>query len=234
MELLHTPLFGLLLTLASYRAAQWLYHKSGDRVILHPLIVAMLPVVLTLKWFDISYGEYLQQTKLIQFLLGPATVALAWPLYRQLKVLGKIWLRLLLITVLGGLLAAAISVGLAWLMGASDLVLSSLVAKSITTPIALAVVQETGGSGALVAGAVAVTGILGAIFAPAILRLMKITDERVQGFTIGITSHAFGTARAFELNSKVGAFSSIALSLNGVFTALVVPVLWSLIEVNWL
>jgi putative effector of murein hydrolase len=203
-------------------------------MILHPLIVSMFPVVIALKLAHVDYTEYLHQTYLIQFLLGPATVALAWPMYRQLHVLGKIWGRLLATIVIGGLLAPAICVATAAWLGAPETMLSSLVAKSITTPIALSVVAMTGGNAALTAGAVAVTGIVGAICAPTLLHWLKITDERVKGFTIGITSHAFGTARAFEISDQTGAFSSLALSMNGVFTALVMPVLWSFIQVHYL
>lgn len=234
MPLVHTTLFGLLLTLASYRFAVWLYHKSGRSLALHPFIVSMIPVVIALKLLDIDYAEYLHQTDIIQFLLGPATVALAWPMHRQLRVLGKIWLPLLITVCVGGLLAAGICVGIAWVMGAPEQVLSSLVPKSITTPIALEVVKMTGGNAALIAGVVAITGIIGAVCAPAILRWMKITDDRVRGFVIGLTSHAIGTARAFELSETAGAFSSLALSLTGTFTALVLPVLWSWIEVHYL
>lgn len=234
MELLHTPLFGLLLTLISYKIATQLYKKSGGSLALHPFIISMIPVVITLKLADINYAEYMRQTDIIQFLLGPATVALAWPMHRQLRVLGKIWLPLLITVCIGGLLAAGICVGIAWAMGAPELMLSSLTAKSITTPIALEVVKLTGGSAALVAGAVAITGIVGAICAPAMLRWLKITDDRVRGFVIGLTSHAIGTARAFELSETAGAFSSLALSLTGTFTALVIPVLWSWIEVHYL
>ena len=234
MELVHTPLFGLLLTLASYRFAVWLYHKSHHTLVLHPFIVSMFPVVIALKLLDIDYDEYMHQTDIIQFLLGPATVALAWPMHRQLRVLGKIWLPLLITVCVGGLLAAGICVGLAWLMGAPQQMLNSLVPKSITTPIALEVVKMTGGLPALTAGVVAITGIVGALCAPAIMRWMKITDDRVRGFVIGLTSHAIGTARAFELSETAGAFSSAALSLTGTFTALVLPVLWSWIEVHYL
>ena len=234
MELIHTPLFGLLLTLSCYRACAHLYQKIGGMLLLHPFIISMIPVVLALKWLNIGYEEYLHQTWLIQFLLGPATVALAWPMYRQLHVLGKIWLPLLLTIVIGGLLAPGICVGIAWLMGAPPLVLDSLAPKSITTPIALEVVKLTGGSGALTAGVVAVTGIVGAFCAPTILGWLNITDTRVRGFTIGLTSHAVGTARAFELSETMGAFSSLALSLNGTFTALVIPILWSWIQVHYL
>lgn len=233
MDLLHTPLFGLLLTLASYRAAVWVYHKSGRAPVCHPFLLSMLPVVIVLKSVDIHFAEYQEQVSLINFLLGPATVALAWPMYRQLRVLGQIWLPLLLVVGVGGLLAPALTVGIAWSMGAPLDVLGSLVPKSVTTPIAIEVAKLTGGITALTAGVVAYTGILGAVCAPGILRWLKVHDERVKGFTIGLTSHAIGTARAFELSETAGAFSSLALSLTGTFTAVLLPILWAWLSASF-
>lgn len=227
MELLHTPLFGLLLTLASYRAAVWVYQQSGRAPLCHPFLLSMLPVVLVLKLVGIDFPEYEQQVSLINFLLGPATVALAWPMYRQLHALRSAWRPLLILVCAGGLLAPTLTVGIAWLMGAPLDVLGSLVPKSVTTPIAIEVARMTDGIPALTAGVVAYTGILGAVCAPTLLRWLKVTDERVRGFTIGITAHAIGTARAFELSETAGAFSSLALSLTGTFTAVLLPILWA-------
>lgn len=224
--LFHTPLFGLLLTLGSYRFAVWLYRKSHGFPLLHPFLVAMVPVVLTLMWLDISYAEYMEQTRLLQFLLGPATVALAWPLYRQLSHIKAIGPQILIAIAVGGTLAASIAVGLAWWLHASPEVLGSLAPKSITTPIALEVVRFTGGYGPLAAGAVAITGIVGVVLAPLVFRLLRVTDDRVRGLSLGIVAHAIGTSRAFDYSERAGAFSSLALGLTGLFTALLLPVLW--------
>ena len=225
-SLIHTPLFGLLLTLGAYRFAIWLYRRSHSFPLLHPFLVAMVPVILVLTWLGISYREYLQQTALLRFLLGPATVALAWPLYRQLTHVKAIGGQVLTAVVIGGSCACAIAVGLAWWLHASPEVLGSLAPKSITTPIALEVVKLTGGDGPLAAGAVAITGIVGVMAAPVIFRLLKISDDRIRGLTLGIVSHAIGTSRAFEFSEKAGAFSSLALGLTGLFTALVLPAVW--------
>ncbi len=224
--LIQTPLFGLLLTLGSYRFAVWLYRRSHGFPLLHPFLVAMVPVVLILLWLDISYSEYMEQTRLLQFLLGPATVALAWPLYRQLTHIRAIGSRILIAVCIGGTLAAALAVALAWWLHASPEVLGSLAPKSITTPIALEVVRFTGGYGPLAAGAVAITGIVGVVLAPAVFRLLRITDDRVRGLTLGIVAHAIGTSRAFDYSERAGAFSSLALGLTGLFTALLLPVIW--------
>lgn len=225
-ELLHTPLFGLLLTLASYRLGQWLYGRSGSSPLLHPLLVAAVPVVLVLLWAGIPYAEYRQQTRPLSFLLGPATVSLAWPLYRQLHIVRRSLRPVLAVTVIGAVLASGICVGLAWSLGAPLDVLGSLAPKSITTPIALEVVRFTGGHPSLTVGAVAVTGITGALLGPPIFRMLGINDDRIRGFALGLSSHAIGTARAFEYSERAGAFAGLALGLTGTFTALTLPWLW--------
>lgn len=231
--LVHTPLFGILLTLLSYRFGQWLYGRSHSFPLLHPFLVATVPVVLVLLWVDLPYEQYLSQTAALQFLLGPATVALAWPLYRQLHSVQSVWKPVLLTTLIGGTLAAGLAVFLAWWLGAPTEVSASLVTKSITTPIAIELMAVTGGFASLAAGVVAITGIVGAMAAPLVFRLLKITDDRVRGFTLGLVAHAIGTARAFEYSERAGAFSGLALGLTGLLTALSLPWLWPLIS-HWL
>lgn len=226
MSLASTPLFALLLTLASYRFAVWLYRQSGRFLLCHPFLVAMIPVSLALWLLDIPYREYLQDTALLQFLLGPATVALAWPLYRQLSAIRAIGSQVLVAVAVGGTLACLTAVGLGWWYGAPLDVLGSVAPKSVTTPIALEIAQLIEGIPALAAGGVAVTGIVGVLAAPVVFRLFRITDDRVQGMTLGIVAHAIGTARAFEYGERAGAFSSLALGLTGLFTALALPVAW--------
>ncbi|MFC6329670.1 LrgB family protein [Alloalcanivorax gelatiniphagus] len=210
IELVHTPLFGLLLTLASYRLAVWIYGKSHSLPVLHPFLVASVPVIVVLPWAGVSYEEYRQQTSILSFLLGPATVALAWPLYRQLRTVRQVWRPVLITTLVGAALAEGIAIGLAWWLGAPEQVVGSLAPKSITTPIAVEVVKSTGGLVSLAAGAVAITGIVGALVA-----------------------HAIGTARAFEFGEKAGAFAGLALGLTGLVTALALPWLWPWIA-GWL
>lgn len=231
--LFHSPLFGLLLTLASYRLALAIYTKAKRLPLLHPFIVAAIPVIIVLPLAGISYQEYRQQTSVLAFLLGPATVALAWPLYRQLHTVRSVWKPVLAATLIGAVLASGLAIGLAWDLGAPKAVVGSLAPKSITTPIAVEVVKSTGGYTALAAGAVAITGIVGALSAGLIFRLLRVRDDRIRGFTLGLCAHAIGTARAFEYSEKAGAFASLALGLTGLFTALVLPWLWPLIA-GWL
>ncbi|MGB1409315.1 LrgB family protein, partial [Alloalcanivorax venustensis] len=108
-DLVHSPLFGLLLTLASYRMATWLYGKVHSLPLFHPFIVASIPVIVVLPLVGVSYTEYRDQTQVLSFLLGPATVALAWPLYRQLHTVRSVWRPILITTFIGAALAAGIS-----------------------------------------------------------------------------------------------------------------------------
>lgn len=221
-----TPLFALLLTLSSYRLAWWLYERSGRHALAHPFLVAMIPVIVVLLVLDISYRDYLSGTAVLQFFLGPATVALAWPLYRQLSTLRHIWRQVLIYIVIGAPLAAGLAIALAALCGAPLEVVGSLAPKSITTPIALEVSRITGGYPALAAGAVAITGIVGVLAAPLVFRLLRVTDDRIRGLALGLVAHAIGTARAFEYSERAGAYSSLALGLTGLLTALALPWLW--------
>lgn len=230
MDLFRSPLFIILLTLITYRFGEWVYAKSQRFPLCHPFIVALIPLTFFLIQLSIDFDTYLGHTKVIHFLLEPATVALAWPLYRQLKNIGKSWQAIISTTVLGALFAMLVTVVIASLMGAPNDVVSSLAPKSITTPIAIELVKHTGGFIALAAGAVAFTGIFGAVVAPPIMDALKITDPRVRGFTLGLVAHAIGTARAFEESEQAGAFASLALSLTGVATALMLPWIWPMIS----
>jgi predicted murein hydrolase (TIGR00659 family) len=221
-----TPLFALLLTLASYRLAWWVYERTGRHPLAHPFLLAMIPVILVLLALDISYRDYLASTAVLQFFLGPATVALAWPLYRQLSTLRHIWRQVALYILIGAPLAAGLAIALAAICGAPADVIGSLAPKSITTPIALEVSQMIGGYPALAAGAVAITGIVGVLAAPLVFRLLKVTDDRIRGLALGLVAHAIGTARAFEYSERAGAYSSLALGLTGLLTALALPWLW--------
>lgn len=225
---LHSPVPLLLLTLGCYRFGLWLYVRCHRHPLLHPLLVGGVPLVLGLWWIEIPYARYLENTALLQLLLGPATVALAWPLYRQLRTIRSVWWPVVWTTVIGAILAASMAVGIAWQLEAPVDLLASLATKSVTTPIAIDTATLIGGSAPAAAGIVALTGIVAALAAPLLFRILGITDDRVRGFTLGLTGHAIGTARAFEYSERAGAFAGLALGLTGLLTALLLPWLWPL------
>ncbi|MFO7908962.1 MAG: LrgB family protein, partial [Halomonas sp.] len=126
-------------------------------------------------------------------------------------------------------LAAVYAVGIAWLMGLPDLVLAFLAAKSVTAPIAIGVTQQLGGSIPLLMGGLLITGVVAIAFVSLAARWMKISDERLIGFALGLNGHAIGTVRAFEISPTAGAFASLGMSLTGLFTALLLPLVWHLL-----
>jgi putative effector of murein hydrolase len=169
------------------------------------------------------YETYFGGAQFVHFLLGPATVALAVPLHAQLgKLTHAFW------PVCGALLAGAATalvsaVGIAWALGASDITLLSIAPKSVTTPIAMGIVERLGGLPSLTAVLVVSTGIIGAVGAKYVLDALRITDHSVRGFALGTAAHGIGTARAFQESDEAGAFSGLAMGLCGLVTAVLFP-----------
>ncbi len=229
-ELLQSPLFALWLTVTAFWLGQQLYRKSRQFPLLHPTIIGALMVAALLPWLPLDYDHYFAGNQLLMFLLGPATVALAVPLYQQLHLVRSLWLPILLTVIIGGSFAAAAAVVIAHGFGASTETLLSLAPKSVTTPIAIAIVEETGGLTTLAAGAVMLTAAIGITLAPPLFRLLRISDPRIWGFCIGLNAHGMGTSRAFEYDNTAGAFSSLALCLTGSYSAAVIPVVVTLLR----
>ena len=163
----------------------------------------------------------------MHFLLGPATVALAVPLYAQLGKLRASLVPLAGALLVGAAVAVASAVGIAWLLGANRTTLLSIAPKSVTTPIAMGISEKLGGLPSLTAVLVVSTGILGAVLGKYVLDALGVREHSVRGFAIGIAAHGIGTARAFQVSEEAGAFSGLAMGLNGLVTALLFPLaLW--------
>lgn len=226
----HSPLFAISLTLLCFQLSQWLYIASKRFPLLHPTIISAAIVAVIIKYFDISYREYFNDSAMMTFLLGPTTVALAIPLYQNAKFIRELFWPITITLILGASFAALSAVGLAYAMGASTETLLSLSTKSLTTPIAMNVSELIGGHTALAAGGVMVTAVTGLCFGPLILRAMKISDDRIWGFCLGITAHGTATVLAFERNAKAGAFASLALCLTGSFSAIAIPIVVTLLK----
>lgn len=219
------PLLWLTLTLAAYLLAVAAHRKAGGHPAANPVLISVGILVVLLQVTDTPYQRYFDGAQFVHFLLGPATVALAIPLYTQFKRV-----RAMLLPVLAGLLAGSLTaivaaVLIGWLFGASQSTLLSLAPKSVTTPIAMGITERIGGIPSLTAVLVIVTGILGALGARYVFDAMKLRDPAIRGFAIGVAAHGIGTARAFQVNEQSGAFAALAMGLNGALTALLVPVL---------
>jgi predicted murein hydrolase (TIGR00659 family) len=228
-----SPLLGLTITLVAYLVAQAIYAKARFNPVANPVLIAIALLVTLLEVTHTSYATYFEGAQFVHFLLGPATVALALPLYRQWPKLRRAAWPLLGGLVAGSLTAIVSAVGVAALLGASHQTIASLAPKSATTPIAMAVAAEIGGIPSLTAVLVISTGIFGAVFARAILNGVRVTEPEVRGFALGVASHGIGTARAFQVSEEMGAFAGLGMGLNGVLTAFVVPVLLPVLS-RWL
>ncbi len=223
-----TPLLGLTLTLLAYLAGTWLHRRAGSHPLASPVLIAVALLVALLQATGTSYATYFQGAQFVHFLLGPATVALAVPLYEQFHRIRRSLPAIGLSVLGGGLTAAAMAAGLAWLLGASARTTASLAPKSVTTPIAMAVSEQLGGLPSLTAVLVIVTGILGAVCGSSILNLIRVRDPHARGLALGVAAHGIGTARAFQEGAVVGAFAGLGMGLNGLMTAILLPLLYRL------
>jgi len=225
-----TPLLGLTITLLAYIAGDWIYRRAGMQPLLNPVLIAVLALMAVLLATGTPYTTYFEGAQFVHFLLGPATVALAVPLYFNLAKLRRLWLPLLGGLLAGSLTAAVSAVGIAWLFGGSKQTLLSLAPKSVTAPVAMGIAEKLGGLPSLTAILVISTGILGAVLGPVVLDLLRVRDQATRGFALGVTSHGIGTARAFQESEQAGAFSGLAMGLNALVTALLLPLLAHLIS----
>lgn len=220
-----SPLLGLTITLLAYQAAFWLYQRSGANPLANPVLIAVASLVGFLTLTGTSYQTYFAGAQFVHFLLGPATVALAIPLYTQFRRVRAMLLPVVVGLLAGSLTAVLSAVLVGRLFGASLSTQLSLAPKSVTTPIAMGIAERIGGIPSLTAVLVIVTGIIGAVGARYVFDAMKLRDPAIRGFAIGVASHGIGTARAFQVNEQSGAFAALAMGLNGALTALLVPLL---------
>lgn len=221
----------LLLTLAGYLLGVFVKRRSGISL-LHPFITAMVVIIGVLLIFKIPYHTYKEGNRLLDFLLGPCVVALALRLYDNLDIVRKN-LAAILSAVLAGSIVGILGVwAAASLSGASAEFIKSLEVKSVTAPVALDIVSLTGGSAPLTAISVVFTGVTGAVFGPAVLKLLKITDPVARGVAMGCSAHGIGTGRAIELGSIEGAVSGLCIVLMAFTTSLLVPLLNSLLGIS--
>ena len=221
---MNTPLSWIIITMSAYKIGIIIYEKSGKHALLQPIVIAyviMLPILIVAQ---IPYKQYFDSVSILHFFLGPATVALALPLYKNLKLIQSYFLPILITLILGGIFTILSALGILWLFGASKITMLSMTTKSVTAPITLITVQDIGAIPSLAMGFVVITGLLGALFGTFIFKLLKIKHDAAKGFALGLISHAVGTARAFEISENAAAFSALAMGLIGVFIAVLLPI----------
>lgn len=218
-----SPLLGLTMTLVAYSLAYRLYVATKYHPLLNPVVTAVGCLILFLLATDTSYQDYFAGGQYIHFLLGPATVALAIPLYQQWAKLSKLWMPVLIALIVGGSISGLSSVIISRFLGASLTTQLSLAPKSVTAPVAMAISEQIGGLPSLTAALVVITGIFGALIGTNILTLMGIRDDGVRGVVLGITAHGMGTARSFQISSEMGAFAGLAMALSAFISSLILP-----------
>jgi predicted murein hydrolase (TIGR00659 family) len=220
-----TPLFWLTITLGAWLLADAASRATRRNPLVNPVLIAIALVALLLMATGTDYRTYFNGAQFVHFLLGPATVALGVPLYRNLGLVRRDLLPMAASLLVGSVVAILSAVGIAAAMGVPHDVLVSLAPKSVTAGIAMAVSQSLGGIPSLTAALVIITGIIGAIVVTPLMNALRISDYAARGFAVGLASHGIGTARAFAVSSVAGTFAGIAMGLNAVVTALLVPVL---------
>lgn len=224
-----TPLFGLTVTLVAYVLAMAVYRGLKSNPWANPVLWSVLPLVLLLLASGMPYPQYFSGAQFIHFLLGPAVVALAWPLWvRRLMLVRN--LRALLIAALTGLLAGCgLAVLMGWLLGLPPDVTRSLASKAITAPVAMGIAQSIGGVPELAAIFVLMTGLVGAIGGHYIFAAVGMRcNWPAQGFALGAQCHGFGTARALHVNVEAGAYAGLALGLQALLGAVLIPLVAAL------
>ncbi|MEI9982711.1 MAG: LrgB family protein [Aliidongia sp.] len=225
MPLLPSPLLWLAATLLAYRLGEFIRQRCGGAAWANPVLIAIAVLVALLLATGTPYETYFSGAQFIHFLLGPATVALAVPLARNLAVVRRSLHGTGLALLAGSVTAAASGFAVVWLLGGSRSAAFSMAPRSVTTPIAMAVSQQVGGVPALTAALVIAGGILAAIIGRSLLRVLKIEDWRAHGLAAGVAGGGIAAAQVAPLNGLAAAFAALGIGLNGVLTALFVPLL---------
>jgi predicted murein hydrolase (TIGR00659 family) len=219
------PLLWLTLTLAAYFVGDAISERYHRHALANPVVIAAGILAILLVTTGTPYADYFQGAQFVHFMLGPATVALAIPLYHNIGRVRRALLPMALALIAGSLTAIGSAVGMAWLLGAPTEILASVAPKSVTAPIAMELAKSLGGIPSLAAVMVVFTGITGALLSTPLLNAFRFKNYAARGFAAGVTSHGIGTARAFQVSELAGTFAGIAMGLNGALTSLIV-LLW--------
>ncbi|MEL7097885.1 MAG: LrgB family protein [Pseudomonadota bacterium] len=219
------PLTWLTATVLAYLAADGAARALGQPPWANPVLIAVILVAPVLWVTETSYADYFEGAQFIHFLLGPATVALALPLWDNRATILRAAAPLTLALVVGSVVAILSALLLAKAFGLPAEVILSLAPKSTTAPVALGVAEAVGGVPSLTAVLVILTGVIGAVTVTPMMNLLRISDWRARGFAVGVAAHGIGTARAFQVNPVAGAYAGIALALNALLTSLIVPLI---------
>jgi predicted murein hydrolase (TIGR00659 family) len=224
-----TPLTWILLTLSAFKIGIILYEKANKHALLQPIIVAYVIIIPILLITNMSYERYFESVAVIHFFLGPATVALALPLYKNFAYIKSLFSPIVLTLIIGGAFSIISATSILWLFDAQLSTILSMTTKSITAPIAVITSEKIGAIPSLALGFIIITGVVGALFGNIVFKIMKIKSDVSKGFALGLTSHAIGIARAMEISDKATAFGALGMGLFGILTAIILPIIIHLI-----
>lgn len=216
----NSPLFSIALCIIAFEIGIFI-HKKTKIAVLNPLLIAICLVIVMLNMLNIPLQIFDEGGRMIGMFLGPATVVLAIPMYSQRQILKENLLPILIATFVGAVTSIASVMGLSKLFGIDELIFASLLPKSVTTPIAIEVSEQLGGIAGITIAAVIITGITGAVIAPALIKLFRLKNKVAIGLAIGASSHAMGTSKAVEIGEVEGAMSGLAIGVTGIFTVLI-------------
>lgn len=214
---------GIILSLVTYEIGV-LIQKTFKRDLFNPLLISVALVILILSLTGISYDTYYKGAYFLNWLLTPATVCLAIPLYERFELLKKNWKALLAGILSGVLTCMVIVLALSFVFKLSHAEYVTLLPKSITTAIGMAVTEELGGYVTITVAIILITGIFGNVFAETFCRMFKITDPMAKGIAIGTSSHALGTSKAIQMGDTEGAISSLSIAVCGLLTVIIAPI----------
>ena len=222
MNYFDTAIFGVLISIIAFEIGLWLNKKTKSALV-NPLIIAIVLVVVFLLVFNIDYEIYNKGGSIISFFLGPATVVLAVPLYKQIEKLKENAVPIIAGILVGSIVAILSVIYLGKLFKLDEVIILSLIPKSTTAAISMEISKEIGGIPALTMAATVIAGISGNIIGTSICKLFKIEYKTSIGLGLGTASHAVGTAKAMELGEIEGAMSSLSIGIAGLITVIIVP-----------
>lgn len=227
-SVIETPIFGIVLTIVFFNIGIYIQNKT-KKPIFNPLLIAIVGIILFLSITKIPYDKYKLGADSINFLLGPVTISLAIPLYRQFNLLKKYFLEIIVGILCGVIVSLASVLIIGVLTHANIEILNSLIPKSITTPMGLALTKTLNGIDSITVVSIIITGILGAIISPLVFKVGKINNPIAKGIALGTSSHALGTTKAMEMGEVEGAMSSLSIGIAGTITVIIVPIILNLI-----
>lgn len=219
-NILTSPLFGILLSIASFAVGLWIQKKAG-LVFCNPLIIAIVLIIAVLMIFNIPYESYDKGGSMINMLLAPATACLAVSIYTKIQILKKHWLPILVGCTVGSLTSMLSVYGMCRLFHLDEQMTYALLPKSVTTPIAISIAEAHDGFVPITVIAVICTGILGSMLAPVLIKIFRVKNPIAAGLSIGACSHAVGTSKALEIGETEGAMSGLAIGICGIITVLI-------------